>query len=161
MAYFAPNLGAKPSAKDLRAALASSLPDYMVPSAFVQMEHLPLSPNGKVDRNALPAPESQLSSLMTARVPARNHVERVISTIWGEVLGVENVGIFDNFFEIGGHSLSATHVIARIKSAFQTDIPLRSIFISPTIAELSNHIIFDDMNRKYHYIAEIPDQGSG
>ncbi len=159
VAYFSASGDAKPSAKDLRAVLRASLPDYMVPSAFVQMERLPLNPSGKVDRKALPAPEDQLSSLAAGHTAPRNQIERIISEVWAEVLGVERVGIFENFFELGGHSLSATLTIARLKAAFQTDIPLRSVFIAPTIAELSNHILYDDLNQTYQYVAEIPNHG--
>jgi amino acid adenylation domain-containing protein len=155
VAYFTPSNSARRSGMDLRDALRSSLPDYMLPSSFVQMEHLPLSPAGKLDRNALPAPESQRANVTTELVPPRNHVERILAEIWAEVLGVENVGIFQHFFELGGHSLSATHMVARVKTAFQTEIPLRSVFNAPTIAELASHIVYDDLNQTYQYSAEV------
>ncbi len=159
IAYFAPAKGAKPSGKDLRTALRASLPEYMVPSAFVQLERIPLNPSGKLDRNALPAPENQAAGLLSGYVPGRNQVERTMCRVWAEVLGVEKVGIFDHFFELGGHSLSATHMISRLKEAFGTEIPLRSVFIAPTVAEMATHILYDDLNGTYRYVAEIPNQG--
>jgi amino acid adenylation domain-containing protein len=147
------------TAEQLRSHLSATLPEYMVPAAYVRLKSFPLTPNGKVDRRALPLPESQPSSPGTGHVRGRNHVERVMCQIWAEVLGVEEVGIFDHFFELGGHSLTATHMVARLKDAFKTDIPLRSVFIAPTIAEMSKHIFFDDLNETYHYFAEVPHQG--
>jgi amino acid adenylation domain-containing protein len=156
VAYIVPRDGAKSLEENLRAALGSSLPDYMVPTVFVQMERLPLSPNDKLDRKALPAPESRPSGAMTEHVPARNRVEAIVSEIWAEVLGVERVGVFQNFFELGGHSLSAAQMIARLKARFQTEIPLRSVFSAPTIAELASHIMDNDGNGAYQYCDKVP-----
>ena len=121
---------------DFRAHLKAVLPEYMVPSAFVLMEKLPISPNGKVDRRALPAPE--LSDLDVApSAPPRTPEEQQLAGIWAEVLGVGQVGIHDDFFALGGHSLLATQLIARVSRAFGADIPLRRLFEAPTIAGFS------------------------
>jgi acyl carrier protein len=112
----------------------------MAPSAFVFLDALPLTPNGKVDRKALPAPDGGRPDLEEAFVAPRTPVEEMLVEIWGEVLGVERVGIHDDFFELGGHSLLATQVISRVRSAFEVEIPLRSLFESPTVAGLAAQI---------------------
>ncbi len=122
-----------PTVEELRAHLKEGLPEYMVPGAFVFLESLPLTPNGKVDRKALPAPEVG-SQLAHRYVAPRTSTEEILAGIWAEVLGVERVGIYDNFFELGGHSLLATQVVARV---LDVDLPLTSLFESPTIAALA------------------------
>jgi amino acid adenylation domain-containing protein/thioester reductase-like protein/non-ribosomal peptide synthase protein (TIGR01720 family) len=114
---------------DLRAAL----PVYMVPSAFVFMESFPLSPNGKLDRGALPAPDAQLQ-LVRQYVAPRNRTEEILAAIWAEVLKVERVGIYDNFFELGGHSLLAVTLIERLRREGQS-LDVQALFTAPTIAE--------------------------
>jgi amino acid adenylation domain-containing protein len=121
----------------LRSFLKEKLPDYMVPSFFVVMEAFPLTSNGKVDRQALPAPDMGRPSLSEAYVAPRQPVEELVAGIWGEVLGLERVGVDDNFFELGGHSLLATQLISRLRQAFQLEFPLRHIFESPTVAGLA------------------------
>ncbi|MFM7479110.1 MAG: condensation domain-containing protein, partial [Microcystis aeruginosa] len=121
----------------LRQFLKAKLPEYMIPSAFVILESLPLTPNGKTDYRALPAPEFQSQEQYIA---PRNPIEEILSSIWAKVLKVAQVGIHDNFFELGGHSLLATQLISRIREAFQVEIPLRELFVAPTIAELSQEI---------------------
>ncbi|MEH1860991.1 MAG: amino acid adenylation domain-containing protein [Nostoc sp.] len=123
----------------LRSFLKSKLPEYMVPSAIVILEALPLTSNGKLDRRALPAPDLH-SQLSDKYVAPRNSIEEILSGIWVQVLKVEQVGIHDNFFELGGHSLLATQIISRIPEAFGTSLPLRSLFKSPTVAQLSEVI---------------------
>ncbi|ETW97426.1 MAG: hypothetical protein ETSY1_22675, partial [Candidatus Entotheonella factor] len=115
--------------------LKQTLPDYMVPSAFVVLDHFPLTPNGKVDRQALPAPETTSSE--DRYVVSRTPTEAVLAAIWSDVLGVDRVGMHDNFFDLGGHSLVATQVISRVRDAFHTELPVRTVFESPTIAELA------------------------
>jgi amino acid adenylation domain-containing protein len=121
----------------LRQFLKAKLPEYMIPSAFVILESLPLTPNGKIDRRALPAPEFQSQEQYIA---PRNPIEEILSSIWVKVLKVAKVGIYDNFFELGGHSLLATQLISRIREAFQVEMPLRELFVAPTIAELAQEI---------------------
>jgi amino acid adenylation domain-containing protein/FkbM family methyltransferase len=117
--------------------LRTQLPDYMVPATFVRLDKLPTLPNGKLDRKSLPAPDSARPDLASTYVPPRNHTEERLAAFWSEILGVERVGINDNFFDLGGHSLLATQAISRIREIFQTDLSLRSFFAAPTIAALS------------------------
>ncbi|MDZ7969524.1 MAG: amino acid adenylation domain-containing protein [Nostoc sp. DedSLP03] len=124
---------------ELRSNLKEKLPDYMVPSAVVILESLPLTPNGKVNRRALPAPELS-NELLEKYVAPRNPIEEILSLIWQQVLKVELVGRHDNFFELGGHSLLATQLISRVRSSLKVELPLRSLFAAPTIAELSHNI---------------------
>jgi amino acid adenylation domain-containing protein len=121
----------------LRRHLKHSLPDYMIPSYFVDLTELPLSPNGKIDRRALPVPTPIRSGLAQEFVPPRNELEQLVQGIWQAVLGVERVGIHDNFFELGGHSLLATQIVARINLSFKIDFPLRRMFETPTVAGLA------------------------
>ena len=96
---------------------------------------LPLTPNGKVDRDALPAPDQSRPELETAYIAPRTRTEELLAEVWVELLKLEKVGIHDNFFELGGHSLLATQVISRLRRAFGVDLPLRSLFETPTIAD--------------------------
>nr|QEO74666.1 phosphopantetheine-binding domain-containing pro [uncultured bacterium] len=123
-----------PSASDLRESLRKRLPDYMLPSAFVALDALPLTPNGKVDRAALPAPGRNEREAASPYVAPRTHAEVTLAGIWSEVLGVERVGLHDNFFELGGHSLLATRVLTKARQVFETDLPLRKLFETPTVA---------------------------
>jgi acyl carrier protein len=124
----------------LQTYLAQKLPEYMVPSAFVVLESLPLTPNGKVDRRALPTPEPVKLDLAGRYVAPRTPVEDVLVKIFASVLGVKRVGIQDNFFELGGHSLLATQLVSRVRDAFGVELPLRSVFEAPAIAQLSQVI---------------------
>ncbi|HEU4322800.1 MAG TPA: amino acid adenylation domain-containing protein [Roseiflexaceae bacterium] len=124
----------------LRALLQARLPEYMVPSLFMTLDALPLTPNGKVDRKALPAPSGERSALSQSFLPPRTEVEQRLADIWSEVLGVRQVGVRDNFFELGGHSLLATQVLARVKNAFQVDVPLVLLFQTPTVEALAAHL---------------------
>jgi len=129
-----------PSVEELREHLTAALPEYMVPSAFVILESLPLTPSGKLDRRALPAPDLEAYSSRQGETP-RGDVEEVLAGIWRELLRVERVGRQDNFFELGGHSLLATRVIAHIVNVLDVDIPLRVVFERPTIEALGNYIL--------------------
>ncbi|MBA3712218.1 MAG: amino acid adenylation domain-containing protein [Pyrinomonadaceae bacterium] len=125
---------------ELRSFLKEKLPEYMVPSAYVVLDEIPLTPNGKVDRRGLPAPDEARPALEGMYVAPRTAVEAAVTEIWAEVLKVEQVGIHDNFFELGGHSLLATLVISRVRKSLQVELPLRSLFESPTAAALSERI---------------------
>jgi amino acid adenylation domain-containing protein len=128
----------------LRAHLKAMLPEYMVPTAFVAMEALPISPNGKVDRRALPAPD--LSDLAPARqIAPRTPEEEQLARIWSEVLGLERVGIEDDFFALGGHSLLATQLLARVGKTFGVEVPLRRLFEAPTVATFAEALVADQM----------------
>jgi acyl carrier protein len=121
-------------AGEWRAHLRQSLPEYMVPSAFVMLEALPLMPNGKIDRRALPWAGEGRREAQAEYLAPRTAAEEVVAGIWADVLRVKRVGVQDNFFELGGHSLLATQLISRVKSTFQVEqLPLRSIFESPTV----------------------------
>jgi ubiquinone/menaquinone biosynthesis C-methylase UbiE/acyl carrier protein len=124
----------------LRSFAQEKLPEFMVPSSFVVLDALPLTPNGKVDRRALPVPDQSRPELNKAFVAPRTLVEEVVAGIWGEIIGVEQVGIYDNFFDLGGHSLLATQVISRLRAAFQVELPLRSLFENPTVEGLVNKV---------------------
>jgi amino acid adenylation domain-containing protein len=118
---------------DLRRHLARQLPDYLVPSTFVVLEELPTTPSGKLDRLALPTPITLTDSF----VPPQNAAEAKIAEIWRQILGIENIGVQDNFFSIGGHSLLATRVISRLRDEFGVELPLQQIFETPVIADLA------------------------
>ncbi|HEY0733388.1 MAG TPA: amino acid adenylation domain-containing protein [Herpetosiphonaceae bacterium] len=125
----------------LRAFVQAELPAYMVPAAFVVLPALPLSPNGKLERRALPAPDAAWSTLDDSFVAPQSPIEEVLAGIWAGVLRLERVGIHDNFFALGGHSLLATQVISRIREAFQVELPLRALFEAPTVAQLAERIV--------------------
>ena len=125
---------------DLRSFVAERLLNYMVPSAFVFLDTIPLTPNGKVDRRSLPAPDTSNIQLDGEFVPPSNPTEELLATIWADVLGAKRIGINDNFFELGGHSLLATQVISRCCQTFSVEIALQSLFESPTIAALARTI---------------------
>jgi len=122
-----------PSVSELRSHLREKLPDYMVPSAFVMLDELPLTPNGKVDRRALPAPTGARPDMEADYVAPRTPVERVVAGIWCELLGLQRVGLHDNFFTLGGHSMLATKVVFRLSQALLVDLSLHSLFETPTV----------------------------
>ncbi|HYG64205.1 MAG TPA: amino acid adenylation domain-containing protein, partial [Thermoanaerobaculia bacterium] len=124
---------------DLREFLRQRLPEYMVPSAFVPLAALPLTPHGKLDRRALPAPEPEVARTSEGTAP-RSPVEEVLAGIFRDVLARDRVGIHDGFFDLGGHSLLATRVISRVRDAFGVELPLRRLFESPTVAGLAPEI---------------------
>jgi acyl carrier protein len=129
-----------PSHDDIRHTLTQKLPNYMIPSAFVVLESFPLTANGKLNRAALPAPDEARPKLQKVFVAPRTESEKEIAEIWSSVLKLNKIGIHDDFFELGGHSLLATQVVARVRKAFQLELPLRSIFDSPTVAEFAGRI---------------------
>ena len=124
---------------DLKESLVKSLPEYMVPAYFMQLEQMPLTSNGKIDRKALPLPEEQIASGVEFELP-RDGVERALLHIWRELLQIEKIGINDNFFELGGHSLRATTLVSKIHKVFHVECSLGDIFERPTIKELAEHI---------------------
>jgi amino acid adenylation domain-containing protein len=135
------------SAGKLRESLKETLPDYMIPAHFVKLDALPLMPNGKIDRKALPQPE-QITTDAESFVMPRTPVEEALARIWSEVLDVERVSATDNFFELGGHSLLATQIASRMQMAFGVEIPVRRLFELPTLdalAEFIENAIFDDI----------------
>jgi amino acid adenylation domain-containing protein len=139
VAYFVPQQERDPGAGELREFLAGKLPEHMVPGIFVRLESLPALPNGKVDRSALPVPgRSDLAARRT--VAPRNLTEEVVAEIWGEVLGLPEVSVHDSFLAAGGHSLLATRMLARLRQAFQIELPLSRIFEAADLASLAEEI---------------------
>ncbi|MCY1015586.1 non-ribosomal peptide synthetase [Pyxidicoccus sp. MSG2] len=139
----APADGDAPRALDtaaLRAFVAGRLPDYMVPSALVVLDALPLSANGKVDRKALPAPDLMVLSAEHVYVAPRTLTEELLAALWAQVLGVPRVGAEDDFFALGGHSLLATQVVSRIRSTFGVALPLRELFKAPVLSALARTV---------------------
>ncbi len=127
--------GPTPPSTTLRAALRRRLPDYMVPQSFIKLPDFPLTANGKLDRKALPRPDLDMEP--GEAVSPRTPEEEIMAGVWAEVLGLNRVGVDDNFFDLGGHSLLATQVISRVRAAFSVDLPVRALFEAPTIAELA------------------------
>jgi acyl carrier protein len=119
--------------------MKKSLPKYMIPSAFVFLDAFPLTPNGKVDRNALPAPSSQRAQQISFVAP-RTQLEQTIAAIWREVLKVDKVGLDDNFFDLGGHSLSIVKVHSKLCDHLKCNLTLVDLFQSPTIAALADRL---------------------
>ncbi|MGW2035835.1 amino acid adenylation domain-containing protein [Streptomyces sp. NPDC001811] len=124
----------------LRAHLRRDLPDYMVPAAFVPLERIPLTPNGKTDRRALPAPASGRCGLDAEYTAPRTDAERTVAEVWSEVLGVDRIGVHDDFFALGGHSLLATQVVSRLRRRLGADVPVRTLFGAPTPALLAEAV---------------------
>lgn len=139
VAYIVAPSDRAPNTSELRQFLQKRLPDYMVPSAFVMLEAFPLTPNGKIDRRALPAPDLSHREAENTFVAPRTPTEEILSAIWGDILGVE-VGVYDNFFELGGHSLNATQVLSRVRNALCVELPLRLLFEFPTLGAFSEHL---------------------
>ncbi|HEY7387936.1 MAG TPA: amino acid adenylation domain-containing protein [Bryobacteraceae bacterium] len=137
VAYLVPAAGQDLDLSGLRRYLKAQLPGYMTPSAFVILDSLPMTPNGKLDQRALPAPEVSGSQIEGSRVAPRNEIEVTLVGIWAELLRIDGIGVFDNFFELGGHSLLATQVSARIRKYMGVEVPVRSLFEEPTVAALA------------------------
>jgi acyl carrier protein len=133
---------APPSADSLRADLAAQLPPVLVPAAFVLVPSLPLTRGGQVDRQALLALAPDRPAIR-AKIAPRHPLEEVIAGFWAEVLrsDPEEIGVEDNFFQLGGHSLMATQVVSRVTATFQVELPLRRLFESPTVAGLATAVL--------------------
>ncbi|HYG79789.1 MAG TPA: amino acid adenylation domain-containing protein, partial [Pyrinomonadaceae bacterium] len=141
-AYYVGRRGAQAevTAEELRGYLEARLPKYMVPSYFVRLEALPLTPNGKVDRKALPDVGAERVGSAGECLAPRNAEEELLAGVFAEVLGRTQIGVLDNFFEVGGHSLLATQVVSRVRELFRVELPLRSLFETPTVAGLASRI---------------------
>lgn len=140
VAYLVPHGEAIPKINELHCFLKQRLPEYMIPSAFVMLDTLPLTESGKVDRRKLPIPETAHRELHQTFVAPRTPIEEILVLIWAEVLGVEQVGVKDNFFTLGGHSLVATQLVSRVRATLSVELPLRSLFEHPTVSELAKFI---------------------
>jgi amino acid adenylation domain-containing protein len=135
------------SVSGLQDFLKDKLSAYMAPAAFVMLASVPRTPNGKVDRQALPAPDQARRVRAKTFVAPRNPIEEAVARIWGEVLGLERVGIHDNFFESGGHSLLAAQVVYRLREVFLVELPLRSLFEDPTVAGVAAVIMHQQIDQ--------------
>jgi amino acid adenylation domain-containing protein len=140
VAYFVPTAESQLTLTELRDFLGARLPDYMIPATYVRLEELPLTPNGKVDRAALPAPDDTNTLRDNAFAAPRTDMEKALADILGRLLGLEKVDVQENFFALGGHSLLGAQLMARVRDAFGVEVPLRMLFESPTVAELSAEI---------------------
>ena len=145
VAYWVPSVEPGPNVSELRAYLRTRLPEYMIPWAFVRLDAFPLTATGKIDRKALPNPDTSRPQLATGYAAPRDPIEEELARIWAEVLSLERVGIHDDFFELGGHSLAATRVISRVITAFRSQLPIQALFDSPTVAAMS--IVISNSNR--------------
>jgi acyl carrier protein len=141
VAYVVTQPGESFDAAEVRKYLKQKLPEYMIPSALVLLDELPLTPNGKVDRKALPAPDQDRPELGNVYQAPRTLIEETLASIWSELLKVDQVGIHDNFFDLGGHSLLATQVVSRVRDQFKIELPLRCLFESPTIEQMTAAIV--------------------
>jgi acyl carrier protein len=150
VAYVVIKPGSKPSTEELRVHLQQKLPDYMTPSAFITLNALPYTSNGKLDKSALPNPDESAHLLRNEYVAPRSRDEQRVAEIWEEVLGLERVGATDHFFDLGGHSLLVTQVIARTREEFRNSLPVRALFDAPTVErfaiEAANYIDENDWN---------------
>ncbi len=146
-----------PTTAELQRYLRNRLPEYMIPTAWVFLESMPRTPAGKVNRQALPAPGREELSTTQNYLPPRTELEAQIATIWAEVLGLQ-VGVQDNFFELGGHSLLATQVMARLRSRYRLDIPLRQLFDRPTVETLAELIVASELEHSGADLDELLDE---
>ena len=139
IAYYVLQPGVQTEARELRQFLSGRLPEYMLPAAFIEMESMPLTVNGKIDRKALPKPDQDIvmQTAETEFVEARTPTEEVIASVFAEVLNLDKVGVMHNFFELGGHSLLATQLISRVNKTFDVNVPLKALFEGPTVSELA------------------------
>jgi amino acid adenylation domain-containing protein len=165
-AYVVPREEPGPKINELREFLRGKLPDYMIPAEFVYLKSLP-SINGKLDRKALPRPDHKRPDLSYPYVPQRNEVEQKLILIWEEVLGVSPIGVHDKFFDLGGHSLSATRTVSRVLDTFRVEVSLTSLFESPTIADMAAVVTQsqakklvgeEDLARVLAEVEELPDE---
>jgi len=140
IAYIVPEEGVEPTSAELYAFLKEKIPSYMIPSIFVPLKAIPLTPNGKVNRAELPVPELTDDGANANFVAPRTPLEETLAEIWRETLGVTQVGVESNFFDLGGHSLLATRVVSQVRERFGVELPLRVLFESPTISGLAQHL---------------------
>ena len=140
VAYIVPQNASVPRSSDMQSFLRGKLPEHMVPSSYVVLNELPLSPSGKVDRHALPGPLGEPPDPGRVFVPPRTPTEQMLAELWSELLGVERVGVHDHFFQLGGHSLLATRAAVRIRSLLDVQLPLSQLFELPTVALLAARI---------------------
>lgn len=159
IAYLVTENGVELAGSELRQLMQEKLPAYMIPTEFVSLDEMPLTPNGKIDRQSLPAPTGKQLSRENNYVIPRTPLENSLADIWAEILQLEQIGAADNFFELGGHSLTATRVISQVRDHFQVEISLRELFDFPTVAELAQRIeigISRAQREKHSSIVPVP-----
>jgi acyl carrier protein len=140
VAYVVPKTAPGPNVSEMRRFLEHKLPDYMIPTTFIALDALPLTDTLKVDRKALPKPNGLRPEIAAPYTAPRNSIEEALVKIWAEVLELDQVGVDDNFFDLGGQSLAATRVISRVAKTFPLDLPIKALFDSPTVAEMAEVI---------------------
>ena len=140
VAYVVPKTAPGPNVSEMRRFLADKLPDYMIPTTFIALDALPLTDTLKVDRKALPRPKALRPEIAAPYAAPRNSIEESLVNIWAEVLELDQVGVHDNFFDLGGHSLAATRVISRVVKTFRFELPIRALFDSPTVSKMAEVI---------------------
>ena len=136
-AYVVPAAAPAPTAAHLRNALAETLPDFMIPSVFIMLDQLPLTPTGKVDRKALPEPDGTRPESEIAFAEPQNALEAQLARIWADILGLDRVGVNDNFFDLGGHSLAAMRIVSRVTDRFNLKMSTQLLFQSPTVRAMA------------------------
>ena len=160
VAYFEARQGSSPDVTDLRNYLKKDLPDYMIPSAFVRMEKLPLTANGKIDRKALPSPEHTRIDVGGQFIAPRDATEQSLAQLWSKVLKVDRVGASDDFFALGGHSLFALRIIVEIEKQFKRRLPLATLLQSPTVADLADVLRMPEKSPSWASLVRIKPGGS-
>jgi acyl carrier protein len=140
VAYVVLKTAPAPNASEMRRFLETKLPDYMIPTTFITLDALPLTDTLKVDRKALPMPKGLRPEIAVPYAAPRNSLEQALVKIWAEVLELDRVGIHDDFLDLGGHSLAATRIISRVMNVFPVDLAVRSLFDSPTVAQMAEVI---------------------
>jgi amino acid adenylation domain-containing protein len=160
VAHIVPHSGGAVTREELCAFASKQLPDYMLPSALVERESMPLTPNGKVDRKALSPPESAVAELHAGYLAPRDATERKLVRIWEQVLGIRPIGIATSFFDLGGSSIVAARMFIRISRAFGKDLPLVTLLHAPTVEQLAKHLRPDSRTVGYATLAEIQPKGS-
>src|SRR5262249_29969102 len=159
IAYIVSSHPERISDRELRKFLRERLPDFMLPAAFVSLGSLPLTSNGKLDRDALPDPEKSGRDDSTKLAEPRTKVEEGLAEIWSKLLGIQRVSIHDNFFELGGHSLLAIQLAARIEKRFGKTLPVAVLFQSPTIEEMANLLTEERPREPWSSLIPIQPQG--
>ncbi|MDO9213741.1 MAG: amino acid adenylation domain-containing protein [Methylococcales bacterium] len=159
-AYMVPKSDSTPIPSELQDFLKSKLPEFMIPSAFVFLDALPTTQNGKIDRKALPIPDMNKQDLDVAFIAPRNQVETRLAEIWGNLLAIDRVGIYDNFFTLGGHSLLATKMVVDVNKQFDTNLPLGTIYQFPTVEKLGRIISSGKSQPSWYSLVPIQTQGS-
>ena len=160
IAYIVPQVQTTLTQSEMRQFLKQKLPEYMIPSAFVFLAKFPLTPNGKIDRRALPTPEQIRPEPEETFIAPRNELEQQLTKVWEAILGIKSIGVTDNFFDLGGHSLLAVKLFAQIEKTFRINLPLAAIFHSPTVEQLANIICSQGRISPYYSLVPLQPKGS-